>query len=330
MPNVKDQPRRSRFSLADGVGCESCHGPAQKWLGPHTTWKNLGLEEKQRTYAEHGMVWLRGLSTRAQVCTACHVGTATADVNHDLIAAGHPRLTFELTVYQAHMPRHWSEKEEKARHADFEARAWVIGQAACAQASLELLAARAQPATRPWPEFAESDCFACHHDLRQPSRRIQRGYGGSAPGLVPWSEWPYALLPSALQLQPGKDVARILTGVDDLRRLMRHPLPDAPLVAKKARDTADLLKQWLDEADKGLYSDAARLGKVRTALQEAAKSSPAGWDTAMQRYLALAALYQAERDLRAAPADAALEAYLRELARSLRFPQGFASPREQW
>ena len=61
-------PRRPRFSARDGVGCESCHGAAQKWLAPHTGWKNLKLAEKKRTYAEHDMVWLSDVGTRARVC----------------------------------------------------------------------------------------------------------------------------------------------------------------------------------------------------------------------------------------------------------------------
>ena len=38
------------------------------------------------------MVWLYDLDRRAAACAECHVGGAHGDVNHDLIAAGHPRL----------------------------------------------------------------------------------------------------------------------------------------------------------------------------------------------------------------------------------------------
>ena len=257
----------------------------------------------------------------------CHVGTGAADVNHDLIAAGHPRLTFELTVYQARMPRHAS-TNDKARYPDFEARAWAIGQVASARAALELLAAQAQPPARPWPEFAESDCFACHHDLRQPSRRIARGFGGRAPGLLPWNDWPYALLPRALPFHPTDDNARALSSLDDLRKLMSRPLPDAARVAGEARKTAAWLQLWLDGSEQGKYSDPALLLQMRAAIENDVTRAPGGWDATAQCYLGLTALYQAQRDLRPDEADVPFQALLQRLAEQLRFPEGFDSPRE--
>ena len=66
------------------------------------------------------------LAERAKVCTRCHVGRRSPDglltqeVNHDLIAAGHPRLNFEFAAYQENLPVHWDEKERNAA-ADFPA-----------------------------------------------------------------------------------------------------------------------------------------------------------------------------------------------------------------
>src|SRR5215471_18731165 len=33
--NVKPQLRGPKFDIAEGVQCEACHGPAEKWLEPH-------------------------------------------------------------------------------------------------------------------------------------------------------------------------------------------------------------------------------------------------------------------------------------------------------
>src|SRR5262249_17333411 len=123
--------RHERFSLIDGVGCEACHGPAEKWVSRHYTdeWRGKTAEEKARL----GMTNTRDLRVRAEVCVACHVGSGDSDVNHDLIAAGHPRLRFEFGAYLANYPRHWSETKDKEGRADFEAQAWLIGQAVSAQ-----------------------------------------------------------------------------------------------------------------------------------------------------------------------------------------------------
>jgi hypothetical protein len=61
-----------------------------------------------------------------------------------------------------------------------------------------------------WAELAlaHSDCYACHHDLRVPGYRQQRGYGyrlyegGTVPvtaGRVPVRLWPFALLDLAIR-----------------------------------------------------------------------------------------------------------------------------------
>jgi hypothetical protein len=50
-----------------------------------------------------------------------------------------------------------------------------------------------------WPEIAmaQSDCFACHHDLKSKSWRQLRGYAGK-PGRPQFPSWPFALAPIAL------------------------------------------------------------------------------------------------------------------------------------
>jgi hypothetical protein len=155
--NAENGPHRDSFVRNDGIGCESCHGPAQEWLGLHYArdWRDKKPEEKRKL----GYWPLKSLGERARLCVSCHVGDTEKQVNHDLIAAGHPRLNFEFGAFQAIMPKHWREAGENAR-PDFEARAWAVGQVVSAQAALALLGHRARTTSSPWPEFAEYDCFA--------------------------------------------------------------------------------------------------------------------------------------------------------------------------
>jgi hypothetical protein len=161
--------------LAEGVNCEACHGPAEKWLSAHyrQEWKASDDAAKEKL----GWRDTRGLFNRAQTCLPCHVGQGDMDVNHDLIAAGHPALFFELTSALRRMPRHWP-RSEPSNGVDAGLQLWLIGQQTSAAAALDLLAARAtgslsatpggartEGPRRPWPELAEYDCFACHQDL---------------------------------------------------------------------------------------------------------------------------------------------------------------------
>src|SRR5262249_10382358 len=168
-----ESQRGERFFIGDGVGCESCHGPAEKYLDTHyqAGFKNLSADQKETDFGLRN-VW--NLSKRTTLCTSCHVGNKDKEVNHDLIAAGHPRLNFEMGGYHGIYQKHWNDRTyvsnpSKNQPADFEARLWLLGQLTAAKSALELLESRAtnanKSADKPWPEFAEYACFACHKNL---------------------------------------------------------------------------------------------------------------------------------------------------------------------
>jgi hypothetical protein len=81
--------------MSDGVACETCHGPAQRWIRTHV--------EPDATHAKNianGMYPTADDVQRARLCQSCHLGTAEKFVDHRMIAAGHPRLAFELDTFQ--------------------------------------------------------------------------------------------------------------------------------------------------------------------------------------------------------------------------------------
>ena len=219
---------------ADAVGCESCHGASGRWLGPHTTgedWRKRPWSEK----VELGFQDTKDLVNRTRLCVGCHVGdagskdTPAREVDHDLIAAGHPRLYFELSAYLDNMPPHWIEKginggapdsakrpDRPSPAADFPTRAWAVGHLVALEASLKLLEARAARAgaanplpaplpagTAPWPEFTEYGCFSCHHDLRDHAWRRAARPEGTLPGSLRWGSW---------SLPPTGDVVVAIAG----------------------------------------------------------------------------------------------------------------------
>ena len=55
--------------MADGVGCEACHGPAEKWLARHyrDDWKGVSPADKKAL----GMDNTRDLRARADLCVGC-------------------------------------------------------------------------------------------------------------------------------------------------------------------------------------------------------------------------------------------------------------------
>ena len=336
--------------LHDGVSCEACHGAAEKWLGPHTerTWRGHPARE------ELGFIDLRGnVVRRAQTCVKCHVGGPGRDVNHDLIAAGHPRLNFELSAYHANLPAHWNVEDdrrafplqENSRGSILEAKLWLVGQLTTADAALDLLATRAeavQPESKggagAWPEFAEYGCFACHHDLQSPSWRQQKKpIEGRKAGSYPWGTWNFPLL---TVLEPPE--SPLTDALLKLEQTMGEPAPvvsDVLPQVKRAREliAADLVKHTTPVS---LTAD-----RIQQLLQRVTRDGQAlssrDWDAAAQVYLGTVALYHARLQTEGKisslkglePVDQELLTALETLREKLKFPQPpeapaqFASPR---
>ena len=63
--------RGPRFQIADGVGCESCHGAASTWLASH-----YAVGGTHAANVARGMTPLENPRARASVCLDCHFGSA--------------------------------------------------------------------------------------------------------------------------------------------------------------------------------------------------------------------------------------------------------------
>jgi hypothetical protein len=331
-PSWEEDRANARNLLSDGVSCESCHGPAEKWLTAHyrPPWRTLSTAEKERL----GMKNVATLTGRIQTCVGCHVGAGRSAVNHDLIAAGHPPLKFELAAYHAVMPHHWDDRKDTDRaqggRRDFEAQAWSVGQVGSARAALELLAFRAREdqsaGERPWPELAEYDCFACHHDLQAKSWR-QTVKPGRRPGTLPWGTWYFAVTEratSSLPLPEGKELRAVL---QELRASMAKGSPKREMIREKAARGLDILQRQWSKLERELSKPAPVPALFRNILEKDQAQAVSGWDGAAQTYLALAALHQAWIESEARRPPAAVKQALQSLRRDLFFPGGFDSPR---
>ncbi len=98
-----------------GVSCETCHGPAEKWLRFHT---RADITHEQRGAA--GLREVQSLYGRANACVACHL-----NIDAELVQAGHPEMFFELDGQTHNQPPHWTGKE-----AWLGPKTWLTGQAA--------------------------------------------------------------------------------------------------------------------------------------------------------------------------------------------------------
>ncbi len=265
---------RGRNFATEGVSCEACHGPATGWLGYHVT-KDATHDESVR----RGMYDTKDVVKRTEKCLTCHLGTADKFVDHEMIAAGHPDLVFELEAFSAAMPRHWREPSDA--DADKSVRTFAVGQLVHLRASLDRLARRVKGPI--WPEYAELDCFACHHSLTraEDSWRQAQGYENRArPGL------------------PQLQVSRYLTARRVLQAYDAQAAPEFDTVMARLQVEASRLKVREDEV--ASLATQAR-GIVDRGVGKALASAPAPEiASAMLRGLFADAPSLAERGERAA------------------------------
>jgi hypothetical protein len=150
-------------AIPEGVGCEACHGPAEAWRDSHYQ----GPGSVQIAIDQLGMVNTASEPVRAKACSLCHVGGPDRDMNHDIIAAGHPALYFDYATYLNAYPKHW--REEPRNPPALALERWLIGQVTKADSELELIETRiasAHPHST-WPEFSNQQCTSCHQPLEK-------------------------------------------------------------------------------------------------------------------------------------------------------------------
>lgn len=183
-------PLKMRGQIASGVSCEACHGPASLWEKPHV---RIDWNQADRFGPSYGMLDTETLLARTDTCASCHVGSRSGgvirDMNHDMIAAGHPALHFDMYRHflrYSKTVRHW----EKSREPLINLPATKLSKTVEGLQARVLLAASRLSLERRQsgaiaPELSEFDCAACHHSLRLNSLRQRRTFRG-VPSWQPW------------------------------------------------------------------------------------------------------------------------------------------------
>jgi Cytochrome c554 and c-prime len=180
--NVPAAKRDERFNLSDGVSCEACHGPAERWISTHTA--------PTATHAkniEQGLFPLSNNVDRAKLCLSCHMGNKDRFVNHRMMGAGHPRMSFELETFSNIAPAHYRiDKDYQERKQAWDGvKVWAIGQALSVSEMMDTLNSPTRGRDGMFPELVLFDCHACHHPMSDKRWKPANTFGVSAgPGVA--------------------------------------------------------------------------------------------------------------------------------------------------
>jgi hypothetical protein len=272
--------QRAKSYTPEGVSCEACHGPASGWLGPHTT--------RAWTHAQSvaaGMYDTKDLVRRTEKCASCHIGGSDKSVDHEMIAAGHPDLVFDLEAFSAAMPRHWRSEDPWQN-----VRAWSVGQIVQLREGLERLSQRSKGNV--WPEYAELDCFSCHHSLTRPenSWRQEQGYRDRRPGNPPWNHARFAVARHIARVAEPASADALESQIQNLAGEVAKLQTDRTRIAGATmviQSSLDALAQRLSAAP---VDRARTIQYVRAIAEDAERIAAAGERSAEQAAMSLETL----------------------------------------
>jgi hypothetical protein len=295
------------YDLKEGVTCEGCHGPAEKWLGPHTR-----RDWDKKKGAEYGMFDTKALPKRADRCLTCHLGADKNIVDHELVGAGHPRLNFELDNFSTVMPSHWLPPKDKTEREWFGARVWAVGQAVALRSQLELLSSSRKSRGVVWPDLIYFDCYACHHsvvdrvrDISEDEKKLQRWrvreYGGK-PGRLVWNAASYTIFREYMRemlSEKAEALDQLVTSFHD-RLTGKSNMADFDQTLTKLEQFTGELVPIVEQkrfTQKSVWSLMRRISGDATAIANA------GFQSAEQATLALASLYDSYADAAGPPSN---------------------------
>lgn len=303
--NPAPERRDDGFVASDGVTCEACHGPAGGWLKSHV--------QPNATHAgnlANGLYPADNDVARARLCLSCHLGNEQKFVTHKMMAAGHPRMSFELDTFTEIGPRHVRLDTDRQKRRD-SVRVWAIGQAVAAEALLGLLRSPRRGRDGLFPELVLFDCHSCHHAMGEKRNTAARVAAG--PGVVRLNDAAFLMLRQiARRVDPGRarafgqQVTRLhqaVAGGDDaleqarlLQNLVAALIPRIEAHRFTAEDLRGMMLGIIDDGLAGQFGDYQGAEQAAMAMQgmldfllRQGVLSPAGVRRGMTRLMAAVA-----------------------------------------
>ena len=270
--NTAPAQRGPRFQLSDGIGCETCHGGSEAWIARHDDSPPV----PRRELARLGLYRGDDPQQRAALCVTCHVGAGERFADHRLMAAGHPRLSFELDTF-TELWRTSGGREHYRRDADYLERkpiaagsdTWVSGLLEAAQAQLAQMRGAHAQSSAGLPEFALYNCYSCHRAMRF-NYGEERGLAADlAPGSLRLDDSRLVMLSAVFAALNPDDDAALRTQTAHLHRAAsdgREPL---------ARASAEL-GEWLRQAGGRVVARPLSTAQKHSILENLVKGAKHG------------------------------------------------------
>ena len=253
--NISPARRGEKFQVTDGIGCEACHGGAERWLSSHAS-----RDVAHQANVGNGMYPTDNLQARATLCLSCHLGDNNKFATHRIMGAGHPRLAFELDTFGALQPQHYRVDEDYIRRKGSAGSVgtWLAGLVTASKRTLDLVQGPRFTDGGVVPEIALFDCHACHHPMDEQRWRPRSATARLGPGQLRLNDSNLVLLAAATEvLAPGRHRA-LVQGMTDLHTAVLNDRSSVVRAAAKLESAVDQVGASLGAVDVG----SANMGRI--------------------------------------------------------------------
>jgi hypothetical protein len=280
--NVPVERRGERFQWSDGISCEACHGPAERWLKSHV---EAGATHQRNI--EHGLFPLSDPEQQARLCLSCHFGNKDKFVTHRIMGAGHPRMSFELSTFAELAPAHYRiDADWRQRKGDWDgARVWAIGQALAVNELLDILIDPKRGRDGLFPELTLFDCHACHHPMSEVRWKPRQGIG---PGRIRLNDSNLLMLRQVVKQVLPQRFGAFNEQVLELHRAMAGDSGSDPLT--QARQLKALISSLIAQLKVAQFGDSALRAIAGGLIDDAMAGQYADYAGAEQATMALASV----------------------------------------
>jgi len=176
-----------------------------------------------------------------------------------------------------------------------------------------------------WPEYAELDCFACHHSLTsaKDSWRQERGYPGRRPGNPPWNLSRFVVFRRVIQeADPGAS-EQLRSGVDKVYALVTALGADRKQIAAEALSAAQLADGLARRLAAMHFDQSTTLRLLKGISRDADEIAGQGERSAEQATMALDSLFIAYARNGHPANDAQIRAAIHGLFQQLEDPSAY-------
>ncbi len=287
---VPEAQRGARFQLSDGVGCESCHGGSENWLGLHASGRATHQEN-----IDAGLLATEDPVVRAEMCLDCHLGNPDDPlqfVSHEVMGAGHPRMNFELDTFTAVQPAHYAMDSDYFERKDVVdgVRTWAIGQAVMVERRMALLNSP-RGSQGMFPELVFFDCHACHEPMSELDWTPRPGTN-LGPGYPKFNDANMLMLKAALDVVDPSLAEELAATIREVHAAVKS---DATALRTAASRAASIARRAVIALEAGDLTPAQMAEALRAVAADGAQGAFVDYEVAEQATMAMGSVIEAQR-----------------------------------